>query len=74
MVPLIVIEVALVGNALMRMLAIVPPPGSVAPKVAAGIVTLVVLPGLTCEAALNVEGVGVCSIPKFTPVTPNLDL
>jgi hypothetical protein len=67
-VPLIVILVALVGNALMRMLVIVPLAGSVAPKVAAGTVTLVVPPGFVWLAALNVLGVAVCSIPKLTPV------
>ena len=66
--PFIVIEVALVGNALMRMLVMVPLLGSVAPKVAAGTVTLVVPPGLTCDAAVSTDGTGGCSIPKFTPV------
>ena len=65
-VPFIVIVVALVGKELIRMLVIVPLLGSVAPKVAAGTGTLVVPPGLVWLAADNVEGVAVCSIPKFT--------
>jgi hypothetical protein len=34
--------------------------------VPAGTVTLVVPPGFTCDAAVIIEGVGACSIPKFT--------
>jgi hypothetical protein len=59
--------VAFAGKApVIATLVTAPGVGSVAPKLAGGITTEVVPPGLFCEAGLIAVAVGACSIPKFT--------